>query len=109
MSDIDRIAPVAWGLPNSAITGHNQPMMMVRPEVPSDDQYGGAMWVPLYDRAAIREYGAIVREECAKVADANRALIPDHNPDAERDDLVAQGYGNAALNIAVAIRNANKG
>lgn len=51
--------------------------------------------------AAIR---ADERERCAKVADAHLARIPDHNPDVERDDLVAQGYGNAALNIGCAIR-----
>lgn len=39
--------PVAWGYPNSAITGRNR-WMMLREEVPSDDQYSGAMWVPLY-------------------------------------------------------------
>jgi hypothetical protein len=39
--------PVAWGYPNSAITGRNR-WMMLREEVPSDDQYSGAMWAPLY-------------------------------------------------------------
>jgi hypothetical protein len=39
--------PVAWGFPNSAITERNR-WMMLREEVPSDDQYSGAMWVPLY-------------------------------------------------------------
>ncbi len=39
--------PVAWGFPNSAITGGNR-WMMLREQVPADDQYGGAMWVPLY-------------------------------------------------------------
>ena len=39
--------PVAWGYPNSAMTGRNR-WMMLREEVPSDDQYSGAMWVPLY-------------------------------------------------------------
>ena len=40
--------PVAWGLPNTAITGVRHPLMMVRLDIPSDDQYGGAMWIPLY-------------------------------------------------------------
>lgn len=39
---------VAWGIPNTAITGKRMSLMMVRLDIPSDDQYGGAMWVPLY-------------------------------------------------------------
>jgi hypothetical protein len=39
--------PVAWGFKNTAITGSNR-WMMLREEVPADDQYGGAMWAPLY-------------------------------------------------------------
>jgi hypothetical protein len=39
--------PVAWGFPNSAITGGSR-WLMLRAQVPADDQYGGAMWVPLY-------------------------------------------------------------
>ena len=39
--------PVAWAMPNSAITDSNR-FMMVRLEVPSDDEYGGAFWIPLY-------------------------------------------------------------
>ena len=39
--------PVAFGFPNSAITGSNR-WMMLRESVPADDQYGGALWVPLY-------------------------------------------------------------
>lgn len=50
--------------------------------------------------AAIR----IVVEACASVADEHRARVKDHNPDKPGSDLVAQGYGNAALNIAAAIR-----
>lgn len=44
-------------------------------------------------------------EEAARVADDHRARISNHHPDdKEPADHVAQGYGNAALNIAVAIR-----
>lgn len=39
--------PVAWGFQNTAITGSNR-WMMLREEVPSNDQYGGALWIPLY-------------------------------------------------------------
>ena len=43
-----RAEPVAWGMPNTAITGHRNALMMVRLEIPSGDQYGGALLVPLY-------------------------------------------------------------
>ena len=39
--------PVAWGFKNSAITGSNR-WMMLRENVPLDDQYKGALWTPLY-------------------------------------------------------------
>lgn len=39
--------PVAWGFQNTAITGSNR-WMMLREEVPADDQYNGALWTPLY-------------------------------------------------------------
>lgn len=48
--------------------------------------------------------GEEMRERAAKVADAHRARIANHNPDDQSGDLVAHGYGNAALNIAVEIR-----
>jgi hypothetical protein len=47
---------------------------------------------------------AAERERCAAIADEHLARVPGHNPDKQCDDLVAQGYGNAALNIADAIR-----
>jgi hypothetical protein len=39
--------PVAWGYPNTAITGRNQALMIVNLEIPSNDQYP-QLWVPLY-------------------------------------------------------------
>ena len=39
--------PVAWGHPNTAITGKKQPLMMVNLEIPSNAQYP-QLWVPLY-------------------------------------------------------------
>jgi hypothetical protein len=39
---------VAYGLPNTAITGKKQALMQVRLDIPSNDQYGGALWVPLF-------------------------------------------------------------
>lgn len=48
------------------------------------------------------------RERCAKIADKHRARIPNHNPDDQSGDLVAHGYGNAALNIAHEIRSLSR-
>jgi hypothetical protein len=44
-------------------------------------------------------------EICAKVADKHLAHVPGHDPDRVGTDRVAQGYGNAALNIAHDIRS----
>ena len=47
-AELARQGPVAYGYPNTAITGKRHAMMMVRLDILSDDQYGGAQWVPLY-------------------------------------------------------------
>lgn len=39
--------PVAYGMPNTAITGMPHALMQVAIDVPSNDQYGGALWLPL--------------------------------------------------------------
>lgn len=39
--------PVAWGHPNTSITGRKQALMMVALEIPSNAQYP-QMWLPLY-------------------------------------------------------------
>jgi len=39
--------PVAWGHPNTMITGKKQALMMVELEIPSNAQYP-QLWVPLY-------------------------------------------------------------
>ncbi len=44
------------------------------------------------------------RERCAEVAAAHLERVLPHSPDDDMLDKLAQGYGNAALNIAVAIR-----
>lgn len=54
-------------------------------------------------RAAARREGM---EKAARIAWSHYARIPNHDPDIQGDDLVAQGYGNASLNIATAIRTA---
>lgn len=40
--------PVAYGMLNTSITGREKPLMMVRIDIPADDQYQGKLWVPLY-------------------------------------------------------------
>jgi hypothetical protein len=52
--------------------------------------------------AEARGYEGGVRE-AAKVAQKHLAYVPNHHPDEPMEDLVAQGYGNAALNIEHAI------
>lgn len=51
----DEQAPVAWGIQNTAITGKSHALMVVRLEIPSDDQYAGKLWIPLYTRPAQRQ------------------------------------------------------
>jgi hypothetical protein len=63
----------------------------------------------LADHARLRQQVEACRaetiEECARVADKHLARIPGHCPDKEMADKVAQGYGNAALNIACELRS----
>lgn len=44
----------------------------------------------------------------AAIADKHLARISDHNPDRPMADKVAQGYGNAALNIGHELRHLAK-
>lgn len=53
--------PVAYGFGNTAITGHTNRLMMVRIDVPLDDQYAGAFWLPLVLADEARTYGAACR------------------------------------------------
>jgi len=62
--------PVAWGFPNSAITGGSR-WLMLREQVPADDQYGGAMWVPLY---AEPQAAAEIERLRVELADAKHAM-----------------------------------
>ena len=39
--------PVAWGFQNTAITGSNR-WMYLRETIPTNDQYRGVLWTPLY-------------------------------------------------------------
>lgn len=62
--------PVAYGYPNSAITGRNR-WMMLRESIPEDDQYGGAMWVPLFAAPQPAPSEPAVPEGCACRWDAD--------------------------------------
>ena len=59
--------PVAWGFQNTAITGSNR-WMMLREEVPADDQYNGALWTPLYTTPPQRK--PLSDEEIYSLADS---------------------------------------
>ncbi len=48
------------------------------------------------------------RDRCAKVAAAHLERVQPHSPDDDMLDKLAQGYGNAALNIAAAICNGDQ-
>ena len=58
--------PVAYGFGNTAITGHTNRLMMVRLDVPFDDQYAGAFWLPLVLADEARTYG----ERCRAAGEA---------------------------------------
>ena len=53
--------PVAYGFGNTAITGHTNRLMMVRLDVPLDDQYAGAFWLPLVLADEAHTYGVACR------------------------------------------------
>lgn len=53
--------PVAYGFGNTAITGHTNRLMMVRLDVPLDDQYAGAFWLPLVLADEAHTYGIACR------------------------------------------------
>jgi hypothetical protein len=54
--------PVAWGFQNSAITGSNRWMMLLE-DIPANDQYGGALWTPLYTSPPQREWVGLTTDE----------------------------------------------
>ena len=83
-------APVAWGMPNSAITGSTR-WMMLRENLPSNDQYGGALWTPLYDAPQPAERVPLTRAQV----------------DACWDGLMPSGHGKSRYDIARAIEQAH--
>ena len=54
--------PVAWGHPNSSITGRKQALMMVNLEIPSNAQYP-ELWVPLYTTPPQRTWVDLTDED----------------------------------------------
>ena len=78
---------VAWGMPNTAITGKKMALMMVRLDVPSDDQYGGKFWVPLYTAppATTSTVGAACVPDAVRVPEVGWT----HS---DRDRAYAQGW-----------------
>ena len=54
--------PVAWGFQNSALTGSNRWMMLCE-DIPTDDQYGGALWTPLFTLPPQRTWVGLTDEE----------------------------------------------
>ncbi|MFN7882120.1 MAG: hypothetical protein ACK5PF_03775 [bacterium] len=50
----------------------------------------------------------VERERCAKVADDHLERVQPDSPDDDMHDKLAQGCGNAALNIAAAIRKGDQ-
>lgn len=58
---------VAYGIQNSSISGMKHCLMSVRLDIPSDDQYGGAMWIPLYTAPQQPQSVADALEEAAKI------------------------------------------
>ena len=71
--------PVAYGFPNSAITG-NQKWMSLREQIPENDEYKGALWIPLYDKPQIKEWVWLTDENIFGIFGIYRGH-PDYNHD----------------------------
>jgi hypothetical protein len=81
---------VAYGLPNTATTGKKHALMQVRLDIPSNDQYGGALWVPLYPSPPTSTaIAAMVIKQAADIV-VDRA----HTPYAKNWDEVAETIRN---------------
>lgn len=74
--------PVAYGIGNTAITGHTDRLMMVRIVVPLNDQYAETCWHPLVLADEARTYGDA--REAAGYARGRKEA----GRDAERLDLL---------------------
>ena len=63
--------PVAYGFPNSAITG-NQKWMSLREQIPENDEYKGALWIPLYDKPQTKEWVGLTADKLNAISDSMR-------------------------------------
>lgn len=70
MSGIEDIEVVAWGYEDSSPYGSTR-LMMVRIDIPGDDQYMGAMWTPLM---TVAQHNRIV-EQYKRDAERMRDLL----------------------------------
>lgn len=78
--------PVAYGFGNTAITGHTNRLMMVRIDIPGDDQYAGSFWLPLVLADEAHTYGIACRAagEAAGYARGLRDAVRDADIEALR-------------------------
>jgi hypothetical protein len=61
--------PVAYGFQNTAVTGRNR-WLMLREEVPTDDQYDGQLWTPLYTAPPKKEWIGLTDDDVDYFVDA---------------------------------------
>lgn len=83
-------------------SGHVYDEPPERPTQPGQTGYTRTDLIPAMIEAAV----AKERERCAMVAEAHLRRLPHYAPNAENNlgDKVEEGYGNACVNIAAAIR-----
>ena len=58
--------PVAYGFPNSAITS-NQKWMLLEEKIPENDQYKGALWIPLYTTPQTKEWVKLTEKQIDEI------------------------------------------
>ena len=70
--------PVAYGFPNSAITG-NQKWMLLEEKIPENDQYKGALWIPLYTTPQTKEWVSLTNEQIEEIWGNTPMMLNSHN------------------------------
>jgi hypothetical protein len=89
---------VAYGLPNTAITGKKQALMQVRLDIPSNDQYGGALWVPLYlAPPTSTAIAAMVIQKALNKVEAKVRLYDSQMEGADHDDFIRNEWAAGAM------------